>query len=137
MITQVAAYGWGWVICWLNQRAAEGSRAPSDTYAGADPFLVDRHVGRVALCGSAYPVEHYIPLWLNGEWPDEPRPAERDLLPGPWFDLRPRPGDTLERARNAMTAELDRELMPGHQLPLAASRSVTDALSPHCLAHPT
>lgn len=116
LITHVETTAWGWVICWANRRAAEVSLDPSDLYAGAGPFLVDRRAGRVALCGSAYPAGHHIGLWRAGQLPDEPPPARRGTLPGPWLDLRPRPGDALGRTRDAMAAELGRELVPGHEL---------------------
>jgi hypothetical protein len=111
VITQVVTLDGVWVVGWASRRAAEGSRDPSDIYVGAGPFLVDRRSGRVALCGSAHPAERYIQLWRNGQLPDEPRPEKRDPLPRPWFDLR-----RLERAQEAMAAELDRELAPGHPL---------------------
>jgi hypothetical protein len=111
VITQVVTLDEVWVVGWASRRAAEGSRDPSDTHVGAGPFLVDRRSGRVAQCGSAHPAEHYIQLWRDGQLPDEPPPGKRDPLPGPWFDLRP-----LERAQEAMAAELDRELAPGHLL---------------------
>ena len=130
VITQVVTSDWGWVVHWANRRAAEGSRDPSDTYAGTGPFLVDQWSGRVALCGSAHPAGHYIQLWRNGQLPDEPPPAKRDVLPGPWFDLRPRPGDTLGRTRDAMAAELGRELVPGH--PLHDQQAQALAKCGHC-----
>lgn len=116
VITQAVRYEWGWAVYWVNRRAAEGSRAPSDLYAGAGPFLVERRTGWVALCGSAYPVEHYIQLWQDGQWAGEPPPAGHGPLPDSWSDLRPRMGDALARTREAMVAELSRELAPGHPL---------------------
>jgi hypothetical protein len=116
VITQIVTLEGVWVVGWASWRAAEGSRDPSDTCVGAGPFLVGRRSGRVALCGSAHPAEHYIQLWRNGQLPDEPRPEKRDPLPRPWFDLRRRPMDALGRTREAMAAELDRELAPGHPL---------------------
>lgn len=74
VITQVQEHHWGWVISWANGRAAEGSTASHDLYAGGGPFLVDRKTGRVAMCGSAQPPEHYVELWRQGDWPDRPRP---------------------------------------------------------------
>jgi hypothetical protein len=116
VITAVEEHDWGWVISWVNRRAAEGTRNPADQYAGGGPYLVDRHSGRVAMCGSAYPVAHYVELWRRGQWPDDPPPARLEALPGPWFDLRPGPQDHLQTARLAMVSELERELVPGHEL---------------------
>jgi hypothetical protein len=104
---------WGWVISWTNRRAAEGL---GHGYVGSGPYLVDRHSGRVARCGSRPPLQQWVDLWRRGQLPDYPSPAGRDQLPEPWFDLRPRPGDDHLRSRLAMTAELNRELMPGHLL---------------------
>jgi hypothetical protein len=33
---------WGWIISWMNKRAARGSTAARDMYAGGGPFLIDR-----------------------------------------------------------------------------------------------
>jgi hypothetical protein len=33
---------WGWIISWMNKRAAQGSTAARDMYAGGGPFLIDR-----------------------------------------------------------------------------------------------
>jgi hypothetical protein len=74
VITGVAEHGWGWVISWVNKRATEGSGDPEDLYAGGGPFLVNRADGRVAMCGSAYPPEHYIEAWHRGEIPALPLP---------------------------------------------------------------
>ena len=59
VITAVEERDWGRIISWLNKRAARGSTATRDAYAGGGPFLVDRKTGRVAMCGSAHPVERY------------------------------------------------------------------------------
>jgi hypothetical protein len=75
VVTAVDERDWGWVISWVNKRAAQGSTAIEDLYAGAGPLLVDRKTGRVALCGSAHSVEYYVDAWRRGELPDEPRPA--------------------------------------------------------------
>jgi hypothetical protein len=75
VITNVEEHEWGWVISWLNRRALQGSTAPQDTYAGGGPLLIDRKTARVAMCGSAYPVEYYVVAWRRGELPDLPRPA--------------------------------------------------------------
>jgi hypothetical protein len=75
VITRVEERDWGWVIWWLNRRAAEGSREMKDMYAGGGPFLVDRQTGRAAICGSAHGADCYIDLWRRGEYPDTPRPA--------------------------------------------------------------
>ena len=74
VITEVSEFEWGWAISWVNRRYLEGSRSPEDTYAGGGPYLVDRKSGRVAMAGSAHPVDVYIGLWRNGELPDLPRP---------------------------------------------------------------
>ena len=74
IITRVEEHEWGWVMCWNNRRAAEGSRETSDLYAGGGPFLIGRENARVAMCGSAHQVDYYIAQWLRGELPDEPRP---------------------------------------------------------------
>lgn len=74
IVTRVDERDWGWVISWVNRRAAEGSHDVRDWSAGGGPFLVDRQTGRVAQSGSAYSVEHCIELWRAGEWPDTPRP---------------------------------------------------------------
>jgi hypothetical protein len=113
VITGAREADWGWLIYWANRRAAEGL---GHRYAGAGPYLVDRRSGRVALCGSRPPVQQWVDLWRRGELPDYPSPQGRDPLPEPWFDLRPRPGAAHSPSRLAMTAELDRELMPGHRL---------------------
>jgi len=115
VVTRVTACDWGWIVYWLSRRAAEGSRDRRDLYIGNGPFLVDRS-GRVARCGSARRPAHYVRLWQDGQLPDEPRPVKRDVLPGPWFDVRPRPGDSWATSRDAMAAELGRELAPGHPL---------------------
>ena len=74
IITRVVEHEWGWAVSWLNRRAAEGSQDPRDIYAGGGPLLIDRAEGRVAMCGSAHPPEHYIAMWRRGELPDIPRP---------------------------------------------------------------
>ena len=74
IVTHVAERDWGWVISWLNRRAAEGSTDTSDLYAGGGPYLVDRETGEVAMCGSAKPVESYVEEWHRGELPNIPRP---------------------------------------------------------------
>jgi hypothetical protein len=58
VVTAVEERDLGWVISWLNMRAGQGSTAIQDTYAGGGPFLIDRQTGRVAVCGSAHPVEY-------------------------------------------------------------------------------
>lgn len=130
VISCIEEADWGWVIYWNNRRAAEGSTSPRDLYAGGGPYLVDRRSGRVAMCGSAYPAAHYVDLWRHGQWPDEPLPRRRDPLPEPWFDLRPQPGDAYATSRLAMTAELGRELMPGHVLHGKHAEAL--AKCPHC-----
>jgi hypothetical protein len=75
VVTTVQERDWGWIVSWLNSLAAQGSTGSEDTYAGVGPFLIDRKTGRVALCGSAHPVEHYIDAWRRGELADVPRPA--------------------------------------------------------------
>ena len=75
VITAVEEREWGWIVSWLNKRAAQGSTATQDTYAGGGPFLIGRKSGRVAMCGSAHPVEYYIEAWQRGELADLPRPA--------------------------------------------------------------
>ncbi len=75
IITGVEERDWGWVISWVNQQAAQGSEDPRDLYAGGGPYLVDRKTARVAMAGSAHPVDHYIDLWLRREWPDQARPS--------------------------------------------------------------
>jgi hypothetical protein len=75
VLTRVEERDWGWVVSWLNKRAAEGSTATSDLYAGGGPFLIDRKTGRVAMCGSAHAVDYYVEAWHRGELPDIPRPA--------------------------------------------------------------
>jgi len=129
VITDVAEADWGWVISWTNRRAAEGSRDIRDLVGGG-PYLVDRRSGRIAMCGSVRSVQKYVDLWRRGQLKDVPPPAHRDLLPEPWFDLRPRPGGGYWTSRLAMTAELDRELMPGHVL--HGERAETLAKCPHC-----
>jgi hypothetical protein len=57
VITRVQEREWGWVVSWLNKRAAGGSRDTRDLYAGGGPFLIDRQTGRVAICGSAHDAE--------------------------------------------------------------------------------
>jgi len=74
VITGVDEREWGWVISWVNRRAAEGSRDSRDLYARAGPLMIDRKTGRVAMAGSAHPADHYVDLWQRGEWPDRPRP---------------------------------------------------------------
>jgi len=74
VVTAIEECEWGWIVHWLNRHAAEGSRDSSDMYAGGGPFLIDRQTGRVAMCGSAHPVGHYVTAWRNGELPDVPRP---------------------------------------------------------------
>lgn len=75
VITAVDEHDWGWVISWLNKRAALGSTAMEDTYAGGGPLLIDRKTARVAMCGSAHPVEYYIEAWHRGELVDLPHPV--------------------------------------------------------------
>ncbi len=75
VITAVEERDWGWIISWLNKRAARGSTATRDAYAGGGPFLIDRKTGRVAMCGSAHPVEYYVGAWQRGELADLPRPG--------------------------------------------------------------
>jgi hypothetical protein len=75
VITNIEEHDWGWIISWHNRRAAQGSTAIQDTYAGGGPLLIDRKTGRVAMCGSAYPAEYYVRAWRRGELPDVPRPA--------------------------------------------------------------
>lgn len=75
VVTAVEESDWGWVISWLNSRAAQGSTAVQDTYAGGGPLLIDRKTGRVAMCGSAHPVEYYVDAWHRGELADLPRPS--------------------------------------------------------------
>ena len=70
IITAVRECDWGWVISWNNRRRAEGSTATRDLYAGGGPFMVDRSTARVAMAGSAHPVDHYIDMWRSGQWPD-------------------------------------------------------------------
>jgi hypothetical protein len=72
VITGVVEHSWGWVISWVNKRAAQASQDTRDMYAGGGPFLVKRADGRVAMCGSAYPPEHYIGEWRRGDLPDLP-----------------------------------------------------------------
>lgn len=68
------------------------------------------------MCGTAYPVAKYVQMWRKGELPADPPPDNLDARPSPWFDLRPPVDDLLAAPRHAMTAELQRELRPGHQL---------------------
>jgi len=75
VITTVEEHDWGWVISWLNKRAAQGSTSPEGTYAGGGPFLIDRKTGRMAMCGSAHPVEYYVDAWHRGELADLARPT--------------------------------------------------------------
>jgi len=75
VVLDVDERDWGWVVSWTNKRAAEGSRDPNDLYAGGGPYLVDQQTGRVAMCGSAFDVDHYVDLWRRGELPDKPRPT--------------------------------------------------------------
>ena len=75
VITTVEERDWGWVISWLNKRAAQGSTAIEDMYGGGGPILIDRKTGRVAMCGSAHPTEYYIAAWHRGQLADLPRPA--------------------------------------------------------------
>ena len=75
VITAVEEHDWGWVISWLNKRAAQGSTAIEDMYAGGGPFLVDRKTGRMAMCGPAHSVEYWVDAWHRGELADLPRPA--------------------------------------------------------------
>src|SRR5204863_10089511 len=70
IVTAIDERDWGWVFSWVNRRRAEDSGDPHDVYVGSGPFLVDRSTGRVALCGSAYEVDHYVQLWRSGQWPD-------------------------------------------------------------------
>ncbi|HET6167707.1 MAG TPA: YrhB domain-containing protein, partial [Marmoricola sp.] len=72
VVTRVEEREWGWIVSWLNRRAAEGSTSTSDTYAGGGPFLIDRETGRVARCGSAHPVDYYVSAWREGTYPDTP-----------------------------------------------------------------
>ena len=116
VITGVRETDWGWLIGWTNRRAAEASGGPRCWYPGVGPYLVDRRSARVVRCGSGHSVEHQVDLWRRGQLPDYPSPEGRDQLPEPWFDLRPQPGDHYAASRLAMTAELNRELMPGHIL---------------------
>jgi hypothetical protein len=74
VITRVDEREWGWVVSWNSRRASEGSRDPHDLYAGGGPFLIDRKTGRVAMAGSAPPVDQYIDMWRLGDLPDIPRP---------------------------------------------------------------
>lgn len=39
----------------------------SDRVVGCGPFLVDKKTRKIFLCGSAYPVEHYIQLYRSGD----------------------------------------------------------------------
>jgi hypothetical protein len=75
VVTRVQEREWGWVVSWLNRRAYEGSRETRDLYAGGGPLLIDRQTGRVAMCGSAHPANHYVDLWRRGDYPDTPRPS--------------------------------------------------------------
>lgn len=75
VITAVEERDWGWVISWLNNRAAQGSTALEDTYAGGGPILIDCKAARLAMCRSAHPVEHYIEAWHRGELADLLHPA--------------------------------------------------------------
>ena len=75
VVTTVQERDWGWIVSWLNSRAAQGSTGSEDTYAGVGPFLIDRKTGRMALCSWPHPVEHYINAWHRGELADVPRPA--------------------------------------------------------------
>ena len=75
VVTDVQERDWGWIVFWSNRRAAEGSLESHDLYAGGGPYLVDRKTGRAAMAGSAHPVDHYVELWLRGEWPDQSRPS--------------------------------------------------------------
>ena len=75
IVTTVREYEWGWAFSWCNRRAAEGSTDVRDLYAGGGPYLIDRVTARVAMAGSAYPVDHYIELWRSGDWPDFNRPV--------------------------------------------------------------
>jgi hypothetical protein len=74
IVTSIHEHEWGWTFSWNNRRRVEGSTAASDTYAGGGPILVDRTDGRMAMAGSAYPVDDYIDLWRSGSWPDLKRP---------------------------------------------------------------
>lgn len=38
VVTRVQEREWGWVVSWVNKRAAEGSRDTSDLYAGGARF---------------------------------------------------------------------------------------------------
>jgi hypothetical protein len=129
VITDVEEADWGWVISWADRRAAEGSRDIRYLVGGGGPYLVDRRSGRIAMCGCRS-VQECVDLWRRGQWPDVPSPVHRDLLPEPWFDLRPRPGGGYSESRLAMRAELDRELMPGHVL--HGERAETLAKCSHC-----
>lgn len=51
VITGVVEHSWGWVISWVNKRAAQASQDTRDMYAGGGPFLVKRADGRVAMGG--------------------------------------------------------------------------------------
>ncbi|MGH3248128.1 MAG: YrhB domain-containing protein [Trebonia sp.] len=75
VITTVEERDWGWIVSWLNKRAAQGSTAIGDRSAGGGPFLIDRKTGRVAMCGSAHAAEYYVRAWQRGELTDLPRPA--------------------------------------------------------------
>jgi hypothetical protein len=74
VITSVDEHDWGWVVSRVTGRAAGGSTAIADLYGGGGPYLIDRTSGRVAMCGSAHPVDHYIAAWQRGELRDLPRP---------------------------------------------------------------
>jgi hypothetical protein len=113
VITGVEETDWGWTVSWGNQR---GILNWQDSYVGSGPFLVDRRSGRVAVAGSAPPLERWVDLWRSGELPDYPSPEGRDPLPEAWFDLRSMPVGDHSTTRRAMTTELERELMPGHVL---------------------
>lgn len=75
VITGVIEHDWGWAVSCVNRRYQEGSRSPADTYSGGGQYLVDRTTGRVAMAGSAKPLEHFIEEWRAGRLPDIPRPT--------------------------------------------------------------
>ena len=61
---------WGWVF-FYQSKAHLDSGDCRDALGGNAPYIVNRQTGKMVCTGTAYPIEHYIHLYEDGQLPED------------------------------------------------------------------